>query len=132
MAYGRARCAPLRRLVNPQPRDRDFFRQPWLPLSRCADQGSRFNVAPSRLNLGFPVGGTSVKYLTGRLQAAGRTDLLELIAQGRISVYAAGEAAGFFRRPATTGGGSPNASKRRRYELRAIRRRAADAARDRF
>ena len=70
------------------------------------------------------MGGTSVSYLLGRLEKAGRTDLLDGIARGRISVYAAGIEAGFLRRKPTLGTGSPNAAKRRRVELQRIAREA--------
>jgi len=64
------------------------------------------------------MGGTSVEYLRGRLEKAGRTDLLAAIDAGKVSTYAAGEAAGFFKRPAVRGTGSPNAAKRRAFALR--------------
>jgi len=70
------------------------------------------------------MGGTSVEYLTDRLRRAERFDLLEGIAQGRISVYAAAEAAGFLKRRPTPGGGSPNAAKRRRFQLQALLRQS--------
>jgi hypothetical protein len=69
------------------------------------------------------MGGTSIEYLTGRLRRAERFDLLEAIARGQISTYAAAEAAGFLKRRPVTGGGSPNAAKRRAFALRqAVRR----------
>ena len=67
-------------------------------------------------------GGTSREYLLDRLQRAGRFDLLEGVARGRISVLTAAEAAGFVRRRPITGRGSPNAAKRRRFELQALLR----------
>jgi hypothetical protein len=67
-------------------------------------------------------GGTSVEYLTTRLRKAGRFDLLDAIARGKLSVYAAAEAAGFVRRRAVTGRGSSNAAKRRRFQLQALLR----------
>jgi len=67
-------------------------------------------------------GGTSRAYLLDRLQKAGRFDLLEGIARGRISVLTAAEAAGFVRRRPATGRGSPNAAKRRRFQLQALLR----------
>jgi hypothetical protein len=75
-------------------------------------------------------GGTSVEYLTDRLRRAGRLDLLDAIAGGKISVFAAAEAAGFVRRRAVTGRGSPNAAKRRRFQLQALLRET-NASRDR-
>jgi hypothetical protein len=69
------------------------------------------------------MGGTSVTYLTDRLRRAERFDLLDLVARGRISTYAAAEAAGFLKRRPTPGGGSPNAAKRRRFELQALLRK---------
>jgi hypothetical protein len=77
-------------------------------------------------------GGTSVEYLTDRLRRAERFDLLEGIACGRISVLMAAEAAGFFRRKPPTGRGSPNAAKRRRFELQKLLREArSNGPRDR-
>jgi hypothetical protein len=67
-------------------------------------------------------GGTGRQYLLGRLEKAGRTDLLDAIAGGKVSVYAAAEEAGFVRRRAVTGRGSPNAAKRRRFQLQAVLR----------
>jgi hypothetical protein len=67
-------------------------------------------------------GGTSVEYLKDRLKRAGRFDLLQGIACGRISVLAAAEAAGFYRRPPATGRGSPNVTKRRRFALQTLLR----------
>jgi len=58
--------------------------------------------------------GTSVEYLTGRLQRAGRTDLLEAIADKRISTYFAAEIAGIIRRKPTQGR-SNHAAKRRLF-----------------
>jgi hypothetical protein len=71
---------------------------------------------------GIGGGGTSKAYLLDRLEKAERFDLLEGISRGRISVLAAAEAAGFFRRPAPTGRGSPNAAKRRRFQIQALLR----------
>ena len=71
---------------------------------------------------GIGGGGTSRAYLLDRLQKAERFDLLEGVARGRISVLTAAEAAGFVRRRPTTGRGSPNAAKRRRFELQALLR----------
>jgi hypothetical protein len=77
------------------------------------------------------MGGTSIEYLRSRLEKAGRVDLLAAIAEGKISTYAAGEAAGFFKRPTPTGRGSPNVTKRRRFALRAILREAQTHGRHR-
>jgi hypothetical protein len=71
---------------------------------------------------GIGGGGTSRQYLVDRLQKAERFDLLEGVASGRISVLAAAEAAGFVRRRPVTGRGSPNAAKRRRFQLQALLR----------
>jgi len=48
-------------------------------------------------------GGTSTEYLQDRLRRAGRADLLEAIADGRISTYHAAEIAGIVRRRPTLG-----------------------------
>jgi len=64
------------------------------------------------------MGGTSIEYIRSRLEKAGRVDLLTAIADGKISTYAAGEAAGFFKRRPVLGTGSPNAAKRRAFALR--------------
>jgi len=69
------------------------------------------------------MGGTSIEYLRSRLEKAGRVDLLAAIAEGKISAYAAGEAAGFVKRPPVLGTGSPNAAKRRAFALRQVVRR---------
>jgi len=68
------------------------------------------------------MGGTSVEYLTRRLQQAGRVDLLDAIAHRRLSVFAAAEAAGFLTRRPVTGRGSSNAAKRRRFQVQALLR----------
>jgi hypothetical protein len=70
------------------------------------------------------MGGTSVEYLTRRLQQAGRFDLLEAVAHRRLSVFAAAEAAGFLTRRPVTGRGSTNAAKRRHFQLQALLRQA--------
>ena len=62
--------------------------------------------------------GTSVEFLTKRLHDIGRQDLLDAVGRGELSTYAAAEAAGLITRPALVGGGSPNASKRRKFALR--------------
>ena len=68
--------------------------------------------------------GTSVQYLTDRLRRAGRFDLLRAVERKEVSAYAAAVAAGFVTRRPTTGGGSPNAAKRRAFALRrAIKRK---------
>jgi hypothetical protein len=67
-------------------------------------------------------GGTSREYLLGRLHKAGRIDLLEAVAGGKISTFAAAEAAGFVHRRPVLGTGSPNAAKRRRFQLQALLR----------
>jgi len=69
-------------------------------------------------------GGTSRKYLLDRLRRANRTDLLDGIASGQISVLMAAEAAGFYCRPTPSGRGSPNVTKRRRFALQKVLREA--------
>jgi len=58
--------------------------------------------------------GSSIEYLTDRLERAGRTDLLEAIAAKRISTYFAAEIAGIIRRKPTQGR-SDHAAKRRLF-----------------
>jgi hypothetical protein len=70
-------------------------------------------------------GGSSRAYLLDRLTRAGRTDLLDGIAQGKISVLLAAESAGFYKRPIPTGRGSPNVTKRKRFALQRLLREAA-------
>src|SRR5262249_56022773 len=69
-------------------------------------------------------GGTSREYLLSRLQKAGRTDLLEAVASGKLSVFSAAEACGFVRRRGVTRRGSPHAAKRRRFQLQSVLRGA--------
>jgi len=69
-------------------------------------------------------GGTSKAYLLDRLARAKRFDLLDGIAQGRITVLMAAEAAGFYRRPTPTGRGSSNVTKRKRFALQRLLREA--------
>ena len=66
------------------------------------------------------MGGTSIKYLTSRLQAVGRQDLLAAVARGEITTYTAAEAAGLIQRPQNKGGGNPGPTKRRAYALRRL------------
>src|SRR5262249_36524122 len=88
------------------------------PRSRCIDRGTGINLAKPQIIFESPMSGTSIAYLTDRLRRAERFDLLDLVACGRISTYAAAEAAGFLKRRPTPGGGSPNAAKRRAFVLR--------------
>src|SRR2546429_2995329 len=80
---------------------------------------SRIRKQTSKLLAAMAIGGggTSREYLLDRLERAGRTDLLDGIARGQITVLMAAEAAGFYRRPIPTGRGSPNGTKRRRFAL---------------
>jgi hypothetical protein len=64
--------------------------------------------------------GTSTTYLLNRLRAEGRTDLVEAVEAGKLSVFAAGEAAGYVRRPAVLGTGSKNQARKRAHQLRAL------------
>jgi hypothetical protein len=68
------------------------------------------------------MGGTSISYLTKRLRDLGRHDLLAGVETGRISTYAAAEAAGLVTRRPIKGGGSSNQTKRRRFQLGAVLR----------
>jgi hypothetical protein len=69
-------------------------------------------------------GGTSKAYLLDRLERMGRRDLLDGVAQGKISALMAAEAAGIYVRPTPTGRGSPNVSKRKRFALQRLLREA--------
>ena len=122
----RSRRASAAAADYPYPRDRFFVvlaeRDNCLFQVSCVDPEIAIIFAPPRINSAAPMGGTSVEYLTRRLQQAGRTDLLEAIAHRRLSVYAAAEAAGFVTRRPARGIGSPNAAKRRQFQVRAILR----------
>jgi hypothetical protein len=69
-------------------------------------------------------GGTSRQYLVSRLERAGRTDLLDGIAQGQISVFAAAAEAGIVRRRKTVADGDHNATRRREFAMAAVLERA--------
>src|SRR5262245_7450688 len=56
---------------------------------------------------------TSIAYLRGRLERAGRRDLLAAVDSGELSHYAAAEAANIIKRRPTAGGGSENEKNRR-------------------
>jgi hypothetical protein len=77
-------------------------------------------VTPSSINGGGSVS-TSVEHLQKRLRDLERYDLLEAIAQGRVSTYHAAELAGLVRRRPVAGTGSPNAAKRRAFAARSLR-----------
>jgi hypothetical protein len=64
--------------------------------------------------------GTSAAYILGRLRNEGRFDLAEAVESGRLSAFAAGEAAGYMKRPPVLGTGSPNQRRKRQVRLRAI------------
>jgi hypothetical protein len=63
---------------------------------------------------------TSVDYLQERLRRAGRDDLLEAIADGRISTYHAAEIAGIVKRRPTLGL-RDHAAKRLAWAARGLR-----------
>ena len=64
--------------------------------------------------------GTSTAYLVNRLKNEGRDDLVAAIETGRLSVFAAAEAAGYVQRPEVLGTGSPNQRRKRQHQLRAL------------
>jgi hypothetical protein len=64
--------------------------------------------------------GTSATYILGRLRNEGRFDLAEAVESGRLSAFAAGEAAGYMKRPEVLGTGSPNQRRKRQHQVRAI------------
>lgn len=96
---------------NPVPRKIPAFAHALGPALICTRL--RFSFDSPREHMG----GTSIEYIRSRLEKAGRVDLLGAIERGEISTYAAGEAAGFFKRPPVLGTGSPNEAKRRRHQL---------------
>jgi hypothetical protein len=63
--------------------------------------------------------GTSVSYLLTRLKNEGHSDLAEAVESGRLSAFAAGEAAGYLKRPQVLGTGSKNQARKRQHQLRA-------------
>ena len=76
------------------------------------------------------MGGNSIEYLSDRLRRAGRQDLLDGVARGEFSTFAAAEAAGIVRRRPTLGTGSENQSRARYWAIRKVERASgrADAA----
>jgi len=64
--------------------------------------------------------GTSATYILGRLRNEGRFDLVDAVESGRLSAFAAGEAAGYMKRPPVLGTGSPNQRRKRQHQLRAL------------
>jgi hypothetical protein len=64
--------------------------------------------------------GTSASYILGRLRNEGRFDLAQAVEDGRLSAFAAGEAAGYLKRPEILGSGSPNQRRKRQHQLRAL------------
>jgi hypothetical protein len=64
--------------------------------------------------------GTSIEYLTDRLQRAGRFDLLEAVADRRISTFFAAEIAGIVKRRPTLGL-RDHAEKRRLFAARGLK-----------
>jgi hypothetical protein len=71
-------------------------------------------------------GGTGREYLIERLRRAGRTDLLDGIAQRQISAYAAAVQAGIVRRRRTAvADGDHNLTRRRQHEMQTVLERSA-------
>jgi hypothetical protein len=64
--------------------------------------------------------GTSASYIRDRLRREKRTDLAAAVESGTLSAFAAGEAAGFLRRPPVLGTGSKNQQRQRQHRLQAI------------
>ena len=64
--------------------------------------------------------GTSATYILGRLRDEGRFDLVDAVETGRLSAFAAGEAAGYVRRPEVLGTGSVNQRRKRQHQLRSL------------
>jgi hypothetical protein len=65
------------------------------------------------------LGSTSRPYIIRRLQDLGLHGLVAAIEQGRVSAHTVACELGWVRRPAVHGG-SPNAAKRRRYQVNAL------------
>ena len=87
---------------------------------RCIVQGTSVNLRHPQLNLEALRVSTSVDYLQDRLRRAGRDDLLEAIADGRISTYHAAEIAGIVKRRPTLGL-RDHAAKRLAWAARGLR-----------
>jgi hypothetical protein len=66
--------------------------------------------------------GTSKGYIVSRLRREGLTHLVAAIESGRVSAFACGVELGWIKRRPILGTGSPNAAKRRRYQLNALLR----------
>ena len=88
--------------------------------ARCAVQGTGVNLCHPQLNLEVLRVSTSVDYLQDRLRRAGRDDLLQAVADGRISTYHAAEIAGIVKRRPTLGL-RDHAAKRMAFAARALK-----------
>ena len=79
------------------------MRKECLLAAGCSVQGTGVNLSHPQLNLEVLRVSTSVDYLQDRLRRAGRDDLLQAVADGRISTYHAAEIAGIVKRRPTLG-----------------------------
>src|SRR5262249_42937761 len=59
-------------------------------------------------------------YILARLERDGRKDLVEAIRKGRVSAYTVAVELGWTKRPEPLGTGSPNVTRRRQHQLRAL------------
>jgi hypothetical protein len=64
--------------------------------------------------------GNSVDYVIRRLQREGHDDLIEAIANRKISAFACACLLGWRQRPATVHGENHNKARRRRFDARAL------------
>jgi hypothetical protein len=93
-------------------------------LDRSSGQDER-KCEIDNINSKKTTGGTARGYLLQRLVRAGRTDLLQGIAECKISVFAAAVAAGIVRRRKTVAGDDCNQARMREHEMAQVLARSS-------